>query len=430
MAVSRGGVALWMGCLCSQSRRRPVQRWSRSLSQVFHWQWMCQPCPLSSAAWALPPPNSLRYQKPRQPLLHHPLHHPLHHASQQRDRCYEEDWEESHSVCVLVPQERLNSLHTLLKLPAFSHIQPEDVITLENPGRDAAFSFQLTTVDGSREDDISIDNVQMAGTDVIQRDFSCFTNLLEREDCLVPFMYGSQFYCFCCPSTHLGVGGLMKSCQNHGLNRTELLLLPLSSVCLCNPLGPGEVLGDRDSEEEEKLGLMYERLRLELPNFFMTNHDYTMYSNDVEFINGLLNMKTRGLMGYRLTLTLWRFLSLCYYTEARLDVLKLTKHMEDGTIKARWRIKGLPFHSGLLRFYRKDKSHLYRSYDAFSTFYIGHDGLIHCHKVEKVMPAQPPVLPRVTSLLAGALVALGVQEHRPALNLLPPILSSLRQSKN
>ncbi|PWA19893.1 hypothetical protein CCH79_00019487, partial [Gambusia affinis] len=361
MAVSRGGVALWMGCLCSQSRRRPVQRWSRSLSQVFHWQWMCQPCPLSSAAWALPPPNSLRYQKPRQPLLHHPLHH----ASQQRDCCYEEDWEESHSVCVLVPQERLNSLHTLLKL------QPEDVITLENPGRDAAFPFELTTVDGSREDDISIDNVQMAGTDVIQRDFSCFTNLLEREDCLVPFMYGSQFYCFCCPSTHLG-----------------------------------------------------------LPNFFMTNHDYTMYSNDVEFINGLLNMKTRGLMGYRFTLTLWRFLSLCYYTEARLDVLKLTKHMEDGTIKARWRIKGLPFHSVLLRFYRKDKSHLYRSYDAFSTFYIGHDGLIHCHKVEKVMPAQPPVLPRVTSLLAGALVALGVQEHRPALNLLPPILSSLRQSKN
>ena len=25
-----------------------------------------------------------------------------------------------------------------------------------------------------------------------------------------------------------------------------------------------------------------------------------------------------------------------------------------------------------------------RSYDAFSTFYIGHDGLIRCHKVEKV----------------------------------------------
>lgn len=53
-----------------------------------------------------------------------------------------------------------------------------------------------------------------------------------------------------------------------------------------------------------------------------------------------------------------------------------------------------------------------------------------CCSFLQVMPAQPPVLPRVTSLLTGVLVALGVQEHRPALNLLPLLLSSLRQSRN
>lgn len=68
-------------------------------------------------------------------------------------------------------------------------------------------------------------------------------------------------------------------------------------------------------------------------------------------------------MLYQLSLSLWRLLALCYYAEVRLEVLKLTKHMEDGTIKARWRVKGLPFHSLLLRFYYKDKSQLYR-YDA------------------------------------------------------------------
>ena len=46
------------------------------------------------------------------------------------------------------------------------------------------------------------------------------------------------------------------------------------------------------------------------------------------------------------------------------------------------------------------------------------------------MEAQPPLLPRVGSLLAGALVALGVQEHRPALNLLPLFFSSRRQGQN
>lgn len=200
---------------------------------------------------------------------------------------------------------------------------------------------------------------------------------------------------------------------------------------LCSPAEKVEgELAEGNSEEEQKLALMYERLRIELPSFFKENHDYSMYSLDVEFVNGLLNTKTRGRVVYQLSLTLWRFLCLCYYAEARLEVLKLTKHSEDSTVKARWRIRGIPFHSLLLRFYLKDKSHLFRTFDAFSTFYIGHDGLIHCHKVEKVMPARPPILPRVTSLLAGALVALGLQEHRPALNLLPPLLSSLRQARS
>lgn len=68
----------------------------------------------------------------------------------------------------------------------------------------------------------------------------------------------------------------------------------------------------------------------------------------------------RGRLVYQLTLSLWRLLCLCYCADARLEVLKLTKHIEEGTIKARWRIRGLPFHTLLLRFYQKDKSHLYR----------------------------------------------------------------------
>lgn len=68
----------------------------------------------------------------------------------------------------------------------------------------------------------------------------------------------------------------------------------------------------------------------------------------------------RGRVVYQLTLSLWRLLSLCYCADTQLEVLKLTKHMEDGTIKARWRVRCLPFHSLLLHFYQKDRSHLYR----------------------------------------------------------------------
>lgn len=32
---------------------------------------------------------------------------------------------------------------------------------------------------------------------------------------------------------------------------------------------------------------------LQLPSFFVKSHDYTMYTNDIEFVNCILNAKTR-----------------------------------------------------------------------------------------------------------------------------------------
>lgn len=358
------------------------------------------------------------------------LSHLFHNVSQpQRGSYSEEDWEQSLGTCVLVQPGEPDRFHALMEVPLFSHNKLGQLIA---PGahKSSEFSFLLTMVDGNREDDIRIDSFKRSGTDAVKREHGCFRSLFEAERCPAPFVYGSQFYCFHCPGTEPVPGSGLKSSQVIGLNKpVELSLLPRTTLCFNAERTEGERM-EGNGEGEEKLAVMYERLRIELPNFFMKNHDYTMYSSDMEFINGLVNTKTRGRALYQLTIFLWRLLCLCYYAELQLEVLKLTKHMEDGTVKARWRIRGLPFHCLLLRFYRKDKSQLYRLCDAFSTFYIKQDGLIHCHKIEKVMPVQPPVLPRVTSLLAGALVAMGAQEHRPALNLLPLLLSSLRQSKN
>lgn len=404
MAVNRRGVAFWIGCVRSQGRRQPIKTQHRIVHQVVDGQVTPRTQPLSSASWALAPPNSLRYQNIKRPALSHPFRH----ASQSlKAGCHDNEWEESAlSVCVVVRQGDAEGLLTLWS---------------------SALPFPLTIVDGSRMDDINV-GAKSVGPETIPKEHGCFRSLFETEKCPAPFMYGSHFYCFHCTA----VEPLLKSEQLFGLENGPVLKLPLLlPTTLCSPAEKVEgELAEGNSEEEQKLALMYERLRIELPSFFKENHDYSMYSLDVEFVNGLLNTKTRGRVVYQLSLTLWRFLCLCYYAEARLEVLKLTKHSEDSTVKARWRIRGIPFHSLLLRFYLKDKSHLFRTFDAFSTFYIGHDGLIHCHKVEKVMPARPPILPRVTSLLAGALVALGLQEHRPALNLLPPLLSSLRQARS
>lgn len=207
------------------------------------------------------PPNGLRYQNIKQPLLSHPFHH----ASQpQRGGYYEEDWEESLSVCVLVRQGESHGLHTLLEIPLSSHNKLGELLTLGSH-KSLEFSFPLTMVDGSREDDISVDSFKRNSVAAVKREHGCFRSLFETERCPAPFMYGSQFYCFHCPDTEPVPGSGLKSRQHIGLDKrpVELPLLPPTSLCSqAERAERGHTEGD--SEREEKLAMMYERLRIEV----------------------------------------------------------------------------------------------------------------------------------------------------------------------
>ncbi|KAM5325131.1 uncharacterized protein C6orf136 homolog isoform 2-T3 [Glossophaga mutica] len=181
---------------------------------------------------------------------------------------------------------------------------------------------------------------------------------------------------------------------------------------------PSPATPSGDPSMEEHLAVMYERLRQELPNLFLHSHDYTLYSSDVEFINEILNIRTKGRTWYILSLTLCRFLAWNYFAQLRLEVLQLTRHPENWTLQARWRLMGLPIHMLFLRFYKRDKEELYRTYDAYSTFYLNSNGLICRHHLDKLMPSHSPSTP-VKKLLVGALVTLGLSEPEPSLHLCP-----------
>ncbi|XP_053234536.1 uncharacterized protein C6orf136 homolog [Podarcis raffonei] len=181
-----------------------------------------------------------------------------------------------------------------------------------------------------------------------------------------------------------------------------------------------------DPSMEEHLAVMHQKLRKELPYFFLKTHDYGIYSQEVEFINEILHLRTRGRTMYQLALTFCRFLAWNYFASLHMEVLKVTQHPENWSIQARWRIKGLPFHVFLLRFYKKDKSELYRTYDAYSTFYLDSQGLIKCHRVSKLMPSQPP-LNKLKKLVVASLLGLGLSEQKPSLLLLLSILAGKQQ---
>ncbi|KAJ3609837.1 hypothetical protein NHX12_024345 [Muraenolepis orangiensis] len=437
MAVCRGGTAFWVGCVRGNGNRQPIKNLQGCLSQAVVWQWVGQARPLNTASWALAPSHRLRCQTAKQPVLSHPFPpagHPFPPAAQVASGL-EDEWEDLLSVCVLVRAGEPSGQPVLVEVPLFGQAKLGELLTVAAP-RTTKQPFTLTTVDGTQEDDISVAmrSGGLAGSE--DKVHSTFRHLFRVEKCPAPFVHGSVFYCFHCPEPAVVAASTTASRvrRRHAVGlESRPLEFPLSlSTFLCSRAERVEgTTAVEGSEEEEKLALMYERLSIELPNFFLKPHDYSMYSSDVEFINGvLIDVHTRGSPAYRWALCFWRLLCTCYYTNAQMEVLKLTKHPEEGSIKARWRVNGLPYHRLLFCFYRKDKSRFFRPHDAFSTFYIGHDGLIHCHKVEKVMEASPPILPRVGPLLAGALVALGVQEHRPALNLLPLFFSSRRQGRN
>ncbi|XP_061216420.1 uncharacterized protein C6orf136 homolog [Neopsephotus bourkii] len=175
---------------------------------------------------------------------------------------------------------------------------------------------------------------------------------------------------------------------------------------------------------EEHLAVMHQKLQHELPNFFLKIPDYGLYSHDVEFINHLLHLHTRGRPMYQVAVALCRALAWGYFASLRLEVLALTRHPEDWSIRARWRLTGLPLHLCMLRFYRRDKATLLRSYDAFSTFFLNSQGLIRCHRVDKLMPAPTPLAQDKKLLVAAAVAALSAPVPPPV----PPLHLAMKPS--
>uniref|UniRef100_A0A8C5JYR8 Uncharacterized protein n=1 Tax=Jaculus jaculus TaxID=51337 RepID=A0A8C5JYR8_JACJA len=84
------------------------------------------------------------------------------------------------------------------------------------------------------------------------------------------------------------------------------------------PAHPTPATPSGDESMEEHLAVMYERLRQELPNLFLHSHDYSLYSSDVEFINEILHLRTKGWTWYILSLTLCHFLAWNYFAQLRV----------------------------------------------------------------------------------------------------------------
>nr|CAG4651994.1 EOG090X09QP [Triops cancriformis] len=180
---------------------------------------------------------------------------------------------------------------------------------------------------------------------------------------------------------------------------------------------------DKRLPDEGQLQKVATVLADSLPKLFLQPLDYTIYSKDVTFIDNIRGKKTVGLFDYVKQVALLRAVGHLRFAYVRFEILKMTVHPEDGTIKIRWSIRGISGLKVMMNFWRyklwqwkevMNKQEVW--YDGLSTFHVGSDGVIHLHVADKMMPDEEKLADEKLTPLAAKLALLLGLVPKPSLN--------------
>nr|XP_033326185.1 uncharacterized protein LOC117220387 [Megalopta genalis] len=168
---------------------------------------------------------------------------------------------------------------------------------------------------------------------------------------------------------------------------------------------------DNRKPSEEQLQHIFNCLRDDLPLVFVRSLNYRIYTPDLVFVNNIKGTVTTGLNQYMKQVTWIRLLGHLKFAYVRLQILKMTSHPEDSSIKIRWRIVGMSGTRVFLTFWKIKAWHMKTHaendsdlwYDGFSTFYVNNDGKVFKHVVDKIMPDQNDLMEKVKTPVTAKL---------------------------
>ncbi|KAL6260685.1 hypothetical protein P5V15_008208 [Pogonomyrmex californicus] len=165
---------------------------------------------------------------------------------------------------------------------------------------------------------------------------------------------------------------------------------------------------------QEQLQSIVDCLSQDLPKLFVKPLNYSIYTQDITFINNIRGTTTRGLMNYAKQLIWLRVIGHIKFAHIKLDIIKITMHTEDDTVKVRWRIRGVTGWKVISMFWKykfwkiqdsiNDNHEVW--YDGFSTFYVNTNGKIYKHIADKMMPDQDQVTVKKDDLRIATKLAL------------------------
>jgi len=150
----------------------------------------------------------------------------------------------------------------------------------------------------------------------------------------------------------------------------------------------------------EQLLNIEERMKLHLPKFLKEMHPYGLYTTDVIFENFYYSdppKKTIGTLSYAIELLKIRWKISVKFSNAVIQILKITHDEDDGTVKIRWRLRGLrgmkiltPWKIKIWDLGESIKSEA-EWHDGFSILYIRGDGRIYKHILQRVIAQKDEV---------------------------------------
>lgn len=190
-----------------------------------------------------------------------------------------------------------------------------------------------------------------------------------------------------------------------------------STTLFNDPTPPDTSSNDKKQKSNEHLQTVFNVLSHTLPRLFVKPLDYSIFHPNLLVENNIRGTRTIGLYNFVKQVALLRTVGHIKFAYVKFDVLKITMHPEDDTVKIRWTVKGISGLKTMLQFwkfklweYEKIRAQEETWYDGFSTMYVGEDGLVYKHVIDKVIPDQnreadiiskgPLIAPKL-ALLAG-----------------------------
>ena len=100
-----------------------------------------------------------------------------------------------------------------------------------------------------------------------------------------------------------------------------------------------------------------------MPKFFTDPHNFRLYNKGIIFEDNIRNVRTVGLNRYAWQITLVKMGAHLKYGRLSFQVLKITSHVEDGTVRVRWRIETFPGNQIVLAFWKVNLFNFKKSLD-------------------------------------------------------------------